>query len=196
MRRRRAKKGVHLRQDVSIKVKLAVLLAVLCAGTAFTAATASGAFRPNGIVPLFCTNDTIPANIDDLELRIRWAVSSPGQLDKFLAHQKLTWTVTDTNGNVLSTSGDPGFGDTTFWSIPGSSTGTITNKQGVARPQKFYYSDWNQTTGLILFDGETVHVNWELSADGITDDGFGFNFDPGVIASGTCNVTGVYVAPE
>ena len=75
----------------------------------------------------------------------------------------------------------------------GSRVGTITDKNGVVKKQKFTYSDYRQATGVTVGLNQTVIVAYELSANAPTDDGFGWKFlAPGVISSGnSCRVTGV-----
>lgn len=168
-------------------------VALMCVGLFATAAAAR--FQPNSVVPVFCTNDTIPAGTQ-LSLRLRWAVSNRGQMEGFLDAQKMTWTVYASDGaTVLASSAPPSpeFGDRTSWSAPGETIGTITDKNGQTKKQKFVYSDWQQATGVTVGLGETVVVAYELSANAPTDDGFGWKFlEPGVISSGSsCTVTGV-----
>jgi hypothetical protein len=171
--------------------------AAICVG--IFAAAASARYQANSVVPVFCSNDTIPAGTE-LNVRLRWAVSNRGQMDAFLAAQKMTWTVSASDGTtVLASSAptNPEYGDTTSWSAPAQTVGTITDKNGVVKKQKFTYSDWQQATGVTVGLGETVIVAYELSANAPTDDGFGWKFlEPGVLASGnTCTVTGVTPAP-
>ena len=177
-----------LRLKVLVAVSLAVSVGVF-------AAAASARFQANSVVPVFCTSDTIPANTE-LSLRLRWAVSNKGQLDRFLSAQKLTWTVYASDGTTVLRSSaptNPEFGDTTSWSAAGQMEGTITTKTGAVQKQKFTYSDYQQATGYTVGLNETVIVAYELSANAPTDDGFGYKFlAAGVIASGnTCSVTGV-----
>jgi hypothetical protein len=174
-------------------VVLIVLSATLLVG--IFATTASAKFQPDSVVPVFCTSDTIPANTQ-LTLRLRWAVSNIGQMNGFLAAQKLTWTIYAADGaTILATSAPPSpeFGDTTSWSPLGQEEGTITTKTGAVKKQKFTFSDYRQATGVTVGLNQTVIVAYELSANAPTDDGFGWKFlEPGVITSGTsCRVTGV-----
>jgi hypothetical protein len=138
----------------------------------------------------------IPANTE-LKLRVRWVVRNSGQIDKFLAHQKLTWTVYASDGNVRATRvPSPEYGDLSYWSAPVHNTTADFTGDGV--PDDVWYSDYLATTGAVLAAGETVRVAYTLTADVKTDDGFrGF---PGsgpwnafqTIASGSnCTVTGV-----
>jgi len=167
--------------------------AIVCLGI-FTAA-APARFQADSVVPVFCTSDTIPANTQ-LSVRLRWGVSNYGQMSQFLKAQKMTWTVYAADGTTaLATSAAPSpeFGDIRSWTDAGEEVGTITDKNGVVKKQKFTYSDYRQATGVTVGLNQTVIVAYELSANGPTDDGFGWKFlDPGVISSGnSCRVTGV-----
>jgi hypothetical protein len=172
---------------------LSCSMALVCVGLFATAAAAR--FQPDSVVPVFCTSDTIPANTQ-LNLRLRWAVSNRGQMDGFLDAQKMTWTVYASDGTtVLASSAPPSpeFGDRTSWSAIGETVGTITDKNGQTKKQKFVFSDYRQATGVTVGLDQTVIVAFELSANAPTDDGFGWKFlEPGVISSGSsCTVTGV-----
>ena len=185
------------------RLRLMALIAVAAAmGIGIFATAASAAFRANSVVPVFCSNDTIPANTE-LSVRLRWGVSNKGQLDGFMAAQKLTWAIYTSDGSTLLASSaptSPEYGDTTSWSAYGQEVGTITTKTGAVQKQKFTYSDYLQATGYTVALGETVILTYELSANAPTDDGFGWKFTAaGVLASTTvsstnpaaCRVTGV-----
>ena len=168
-------------------------IALVCVGLFATVAAAQ--HQANSVVPVFCTNDTIPANTE-LSLRLRWAVSNRGQMEGFLDAQKMTWTVYASDGTtVLGSSAPPSpeFGDRTSWSATGETVGTITDKNGQTKKQKFVFSDYRQATGVTVGLNQTVIVAFELSANAPTDDGFGWKFlEPGVLSSGSsCRVTGV-----
>jgi len=175
------------------------VLVGVCVG--LLASVASARDQLNSVVPLFCSNDRIPANTE-LSVRIRWAVSNKGQLSGFLSAQKLSWAVYTADGATLlahSAPTNPEFGDTGSWSAPGQTVGSVTNKAGDTKTQKFTYSDYQQATGVTVGDGVTVIVVYELSANAPTDDGFGWKFlAPGVLTSTTltssnpaaCRVTG------
>jgi hypothetical protein len=45
---------------------------------------------------------------------------------------------------------NPEFGDTSSWSAAGQTVGTVTNKAGDTKTQKFVYSDYQQTTGVTV----------------------------------------------
>ena len=184
-------------------LRLMVLVAVsaaMCIG--IFAAAASARYQANSVVPVFCTSDTIPANTE-LSVRLRWGVSNKGQLDGFLAAQKMTWAVYASDRTTLLASSvptSPEFGDTSSWSPYGEMTADITTKTGVVKRQKFTYSDYQQATGVTVGLGQTVVIVYELSANAPTDDGFGWKFTaPGVLSSTTvsstnpaaCTVTGV-----
>jgi hypothetical protein len=177
-------------------LRFALVVAVAAALFASVFGSAALArFQANSVVPVFCTSDTIPANTE-LSVRLRWAVSNKGQMDRFLVAQKMTWTVYASDGTtVLASSAptNPEYGDTTSWSAQGQTEGTITDKWGAVKKQKFVYSDYQQATSVTVGLNETVIVAYELSANAPTDDGFGWKFlEPGVIASGSsCMVTGV-----
>ena len=175
------------------RAALASVAAIVCLGV--FAAAAPARFQADSVVPVFCTSDTIPANTQ-LTVRLRWAVSNNGQMSGFLQAQKMTWTVYAADGTTVlasSAAPSPEFGDTSSWSPTGQETGTITDKNGVVKKQKFTYSDYRQATGVTVGLNQTVIVAYELSANAPTDDGFGWKFlEPGVIASGSsCRVTGV-----
>ena len=178
---------------MTLRIRLGILVAVLaavCMGGFATGGQA--AFRADSVVPVFCTADTIPAG-SQLKLRLRWGVSSPGQLTKFLDHQFLGWSV-QYQGNALASAiaPDPLYGDRTYWVGTGSMVGTTTNKNGVVQKLKYYYADWLVNTGVTLAVGQTVQILYAIDTDAITDDGFGYNFGPGRIATGSsCFVTGV-----
>jgi hypothetical protein len=55
----------------------------------------------------------------------------------------------------------------------GQEVGTITTKTGAVQKQKFTYSDYRQSTGVIVGLNQTVIVAYDLSANAPTDDGFG-----------------------
>jgi hypothetical protein len=114
----------------------------------------------------------------------------------FLKAQKMTWTVFAADGTTVlasSATTSPEFGDTSSWSPAGQEVGTITTKTGAVQKQKFTYSDYRQSTGVIVGLNQTVIVAYDLSANAPTDDGFGWKFlEPGTIWAGnTCRVTGV-----
>lgn len=183
----------HTRGARPRSAALAFVATMVCLG--IFAAAAPARFQADSVVPVFCTSDTIPANTQ-LTVRLRWAVSNSGQMSAFLKAQKMTWTVYAADGTtVLATSAPPSpeFGDTSSWSPTGQEIGTITDKNGVVKKQKFSYSDYRQATGVVVGLNQTVIVAYELSANAPTDDGFGWKFlEPGVIASGSsCTVTGV-----
>ena len=168
----------------------AILLTTV--GLSVLAGNASASFHANGVVPLFCTSDTIPAGTP-LQLRIRWVVKNSGQITKFLSGQSLTWTVTASDGSLLASSTpSPQYGDVTHWSAPVHSTGVDFNADGV--PDDVYYADYLAPTGLTLAAGQTVTVRYQLTANVKTDDGFGTNIPAftTITASGStpCSVTG------
>jgi hypothetical protein len=176
-----------------MRLRLTVLVAVsaaVCAGVLATGASAR--FQQNSVVPLFCTNDTIPGGTE-LKLRMRWVVRNVGQIDKFLGGQKLAWTVTSSDGTVLASRvpTNPEYGDLTYWSPGVRSTGQDFNGDGT--PDDVWYADYLAPTGVTLAAGQTVTVSYTLTANVKTDDGF-YKGIPAysTIASGTtCTVTGV-----
>jgi hypothetical protein len=174
---------------LALKAALAVVAVV---GVGALATGASGAFRANSVVPLFCTSDTIPAG-SELKLRMRWVVRNSGQADKFLSSQKLSWTVSSSSGTVLASRvpSNPEYGNLTYWSPKVHQSGTDINNDGVV--DDVYYMDYLAPTGITLAAGESVTVAYTLTANAKTDDGFGFKFDAfQTIASGSsCTVTGV-----
>ena len=173
----------------------AIIALALMAGFAVFGTAAEARFQPNSVVPVFCSSDTIPGGTT-LSVRLRWAVSNRGQMDGFLSAQKMTWTVYAADGQTALASSaptSPEFGDRTSWSPVGETVGTITDKNGVVKKQKFVFSDYLQSTGVTVGVDETVIVAYDLSANAPTDDGFGWKFlAPGTISSGdSCTVTGV-----
>jgi hypothetical protein len=177
-----------------MRLRLIVLaaLAATCACALATGALAR--HQPNGVVPLFCTSDTIPAGME-LKLRIRWVTKNEPQERQFLDSQKLTWTVYSSDGTVRASRQtsdlSPEYGDKTYWSEIGHLTGTDINGDG--KLDDVYYADYLVSTGIVLAAGEQVRVAHLLVANSKTDDGF----YPGVkagqpISSGeNCMVTGV-----
>ena len=84
-----------------MSLRLAGLLTLLAAvSIGVLAGGASARFQSNSVVPLFCTNDQIPANTE-LKLRIRWAVKNAAQIRQFLNSQKLTCTVKTGDGATV-----------------------------------------------------------------------------------------------
>ena len=184
---------LRARPRLARRAALALIAAIVCLG--IFAAAAPAKFQADSVVPVFCTSDTIPANTQ-LTVRLRWGVSNSGQMSGFLRAQKMTWTVYAADGTTVlasSAAPSPEFGDTSSWSPAGQEVGTITDKNGVVKKQKFTYSDYWQATGVTVGLNQTVIVAYELSANAPTDDGFGWKFlAPGVISSGnSCRVTGV-----
>ena len=175
-----------------VGVFVALLAAVAVSVGIFTSG-ASARFQANGVVPLFCTSDTIPTTTP-LQLRIRWVVKNSGQITQFLAHQSLTWTVRAADGTVLATrTPNPTYGDTTYWSSPVHSTTLDIDNDG--KIDDVWWADYLAPTGITLAAGESVSVSYLLTADAKTDDGFGFKFDKNETiapAPGTppCVVTG------
>lgn len=165
-------------------------LAALCAATcAMVLATgASAGFRANGVVALFCSNDTIPAGMP-LQLRMRWVVKNSGQITKFLAGQDLVWSVS--GAASLSHTPSPQYGDVSLWSAPVHSTTVDFNGDG--KIDDVWYADYLAATGITLATGQSVTVAYTLTANVKTDDGFGNNIPAfQTIASGTsCTVTAV-----
>lgn len=170
-----------------------VALATICTGVLATGASAR--FQANGVVPLFCTSDTIPAGVE-LKLRMRWVTKNEAQERQFLDSQKLTWSVTSSDGTTVlasrqTTDLNPEYGDLTYWSAIGHLTGTDINQDG--KIDDVYYADYLAPTGIVLAVGESVTVAHLLIANTKTDDGF----FPGVkagqpLSSGSnCTVTAV-----
>ena len=193
------RQGFTERRTRTARFRLGVLVAA-CALVAVgaLASSSSAAYRANSVVAVFCTSDTIPAG-SQLQLRMRWGTSTPGQLDKFLAHQNMTWEVQTSDGSqqlAVGATPSPLYGDLTNWVGTGSMVGTVTGANGKPKTQKYYYADWLVNTGYTVALNQTVRVAYELSADVATDDGFGFKFDAGVLSSGSsCNVTGANPPP-
>lgn len=79
-------------------VVVSAVLVGMCVGLLVSGASAKD--QLNSVVPLFCSNDRIPAN-SELTVRLRWAVSNKGQLSGFLSAQKLTWAVYTADGATL-----------------------------------------------------------------------------------------------
>jgi hypothetical protein len=178
-----------------LRFALLAAAAIAAATCGFLVTMASAAPRPSGVVALFCGHDTIPADTTQLQLRIRWVVRNSGQITKFLAHQKLVWTIYNSDDSVrLAHTPSPEYGDETNWSAPVHFVGDLNN-DGVT--DDVWYSDYLAPTGITLHVGESVRVAFTLTADSKTDDGF--RGEPGagpwpayqVISSGTsCLVTG------
>ena len=193
--------------------KFAVIAAVaLCAATVAAVAYASHTtrFAADGVVPLFCgihftfddgTETSSPvytiASTTPLTIRLGWSVKNEAQMTQFLNGQKLVWTITDSDGNVVAdrTTAElsPEYGDRTHWGTPFAQTINTTNKAGTMKRQKVYTVNYRVETGLLVPAGETYTIAHTLTANTKTDDGLGFAYDAFQPISNWngCTVTGV-----
>ena len=167
-------------------VKLVVVLvAIATVGIATSVASAS---HQGSVVPMFCTNHSIPAG-SELVLRFGWAAKNYDQSILFLEAQNLTWTVTRSDGSSVSRPApSPTYGDTSNWSAPVYRESMIDGKR-----MKNWFTNYQTSTGVVVGLNETVTVTHGLTVDRNVLDGFGYKLTPGVtLGSGnTCSVTGV-----
>lgn len=129
------------------------------------------------------------SSTSELRFRFGWATKSQGQAANFLRSQKLTWTITDWNDNVIQRVPNPEYGDLTYRSTQAEYR-EVTDANG--KLQKIWFSNYLYPTGLFVPAGESVTIQFTLTANSRTDDGFGFAYNPfEVISTGSCTVTGV-----
>jgi hypothetical protein len=193
--------------------RLAVFAAVaLSAGTVAAVGQAGHTtrFAADGVVPLFCgihftfddgTETSSPvytiSSTTPLTIRLGWSVKNEAQMTQFLNGQKLVWTITDSDGNVVldrtTAELSPEYGDTTYWGTPFAQTIDTVDKGGRAKREKVYTVNYRVATGLLVPAGETYTIAHTLTANTKTDDGFGFAFDAFQPISNWngCTVTGV-----
>lgn len=163
------------------------LCAVACTGIFASLALAA----PSGTITPYvhCSDgqETVPGG-SQLIVRSAWATGSWGNVQKFLDHQKITWSVYSADGSTLLASRTPSaFGDKTFWSEPQFGVGTIDGQD-----KSRWLTTYLAPTGVTVATGQSVKLVYNWSVDKKLDDDFGYDIRPGTIAETTsCVITGV-----
>jgi hypothetical protein len=159
---------------------LSVVAALVCAGAFAVAAWAA----PNGIITPYiqCADgsETIPA-LQEIGIRSSWVTANQGQAAKFIAAQKIEWTIYGMgilDPGVLASSGPQAFGSTAYWSGPFETSRSLSGTQ-----RKVVAWDYGVGTGFRLAAGESVRLVYSFEVNKQINDGLGELTPAGVIFS-------------